>query len=320
MGDTVLVTGAGTGIGLATSLHLAEKGFRVYASVPDPDQREGIDRAARERGVALSVISLDVTNPSSIESAVGTVLAETGGIFGLVNNAGLGLRGFFEDLSTEEIRSLFDVNVFGAMAVTRSVLPHMRSARRGRIVLISSAGGRNGAMTLTAYCAGKFALEGFGESLAMEVAAFGLNVSLIEPGLVMTPHFTVHRGRARRATDPEGPYYRWFVQHEQLVDEVLRARHITADDVAKAVGRSLLDRSPRLRYVVGWRARLLLALQRRLPGELFERLYSRQVVRMVTRPRKPATGLAETLGVDRQPSVPRNPHRPGAGSEAARHV
>ena len=320
MGDTVLVTGAGTGIGLATSLHLAEKGFRVYASVPDPDQREGIESAASERGVVLSVLPLDVTDPRSIESAVRTVLAETGGIYGLVNNAGLGLRGFFEDLSAEEIRSLFDVNVFGAMAVTRSVLPHMRAARRGRIVLISSAGGRNGAMTLSAYCAGKFALEGFGESLAIEVAALGLKVSLIEPGLVMTPHFTVHRGRARRATDPESPYYRWFAQHEQLVDNMLRARHITPDDVARAVGRSLSDRSPRLRYVVGWRAKLLLGLHRYLPGELFERLYFPQVVRMVTRPRKPATGLAATLGLESQPSGTGNPRAQSPGSEATRHV
>jgi hypothetical protein len=136
----------------------------------------------------------------------------------------------------------------------------------------------------------------------------------------MTPHFTVHRGRARRATDPESPYYRWFAQHEQLVDNVLRARHITPDDVARAVGRSLSDGSPRLRYVVGWRAKLLLGLHRYLPGELFERLYFQQVVRLVTRPRKPATGLAETLGSEPQASISRNPRRPGAGSEAARHV
>src|SRR5262249_31680244 len=157
----------------------------------------------------------------------------------------------------------------GAMAVTRAVLPHMRAAHCGRIVIISSAGGRIAAMTLSGYCAGKFALEGFGESLALEVAPLGVHVSLVEPGLVMTPHFTVNRGRAMAAVDPQSPYYTWFVQHEKMVDRVLQAKHITPTDVAQVVCRALQTKRPRLRYVVGWRANLLIALRRYLPGELF---------------------------------------------------
>jgi NAD(P)-dependent dehydrogenase (short-subunit alcohol dehydrogenase family) len=292
MSDSVLITGAGMGLGLETALHLAERGFKVYASVPDLSQQGGVDTAAVNRGVSLEVVQMDVTDQASIEAAVDTIVAECGGIYGLVNNAGLGLRGFFEDLSEEEIRRLFDVNVFGTMAVTRAVLPHMRVARRGRIIMISSAAGRIAEMTISAYSASKFALEGFGEALAQEVMPFGLHVSLIEPGLVMTSHFTVNRGRARAAMDPRSFYYAWFVQHEKMVDDVLRTNRITPMDIAKAVHRALTARRPKLRYVVGTGAKLFISLRRHIPGELFERVYFAQVIRRVTKPRVSAKGLS----------------------------
>lgn len=290
---TVLITGAGSGFGLATALHLASRGWRVYASVPDLSHGPAVERVAAERGAAVRVLQLDVTDQGSIAAAVAQVVAESGRLDALVNSAGLGLRGFFEDLADDEIRRMFDVNVFGTMSVVRAVLPHMRAAGGGRVVLITSAGGRIASMTISAYCAGKFALEGFGESLAMELAPFGVRVALVEPGLVLTPHFTADRGRARGATRTESPYYAWFAQHEAMVDAILQQRRITPADVASAVGRALDDRRPRLRYVVGWRVRLLLALRRLLPGELFERIYFGQVVRRVTAPRLPAGGLEE---------------------------
>ena len=148
-------------------------------------------------------------------------------------------------------------------------------------------------MTISAYCATKFALEGFGESLALEVMPFGLRVALVEPGLVMTPHFTINRGRAKAATDLNSPYYAWFVQHEKLVDDMLRTNRITSLDVAKAVHQALTAKHARLRYMVGWRAKLLTTLRRYLPGELFERLYTWQLTRMVTRPRRPAKELSK---------------------------
>jgi len=286
MNNSILITGAGTGIGLATALHLAKRGFRVYASIPEMGQQEEMDRASAERGVSLRILQLDVTDQESIQSAVDTIIDESGGIYGVVNSAGLGMRGFFEDSSDEEIRRLFDVNVFGIMSVTRTVMRHMRLARRGRIVILSSSAGRIASMTISAYSAGKFALEGFGESLAMEVAPFGLYVSLIEPGLVMTPHFTTYRGQTKGAVDPDSPYYDWFIKHEKMVDEILATRRITPDDVAKTVSRALTARRPKLRYVVGWRAQLLISMRGHLPGELFERLYFKQLTRMVTKTTK----------------------------------
>jgi NAD(P)-dependent dehydrogenase (short-subunit alcohol dehydrogenase family) len=281
MSRSVLVTGAGTGFGRSTALLLAKRGFRVCGTV-EAGQREDLERAASEQGVHVRVLEADVTRRESVERAVSRVLEENGSVFALVNNAGVGLRGFFEDLSEEEIRRAFDVNFFGALAVTRAVLPHMRAAREGRIVMMSSAGGRIAAMTLSGYCAGKFALEGFSESLAFETAAFGVKVSIVEPGLVATPHFSVHRGQAKAALDPASPYRRWFVRHELMVDGILEKRRITSEDVAKAVHRALTARRPRLRYVVGLRPKLMVALRRRLPESWFDRLYLRETVRRVS--------------------------------------
>jgi NAD(P)-dependent dehydrogenase (short-subunit alcohol dehydrogenase family) len=282
MKRSVLVTGAGSGFGRSTALLLAERGFRVYGTV-QPGQRDDLESSALERGVELRVLDADVTRAESVASAVSTVVAENGSIFAVVNSAGLGLRGFFEDLSEEEIRNVFDVNFFGALRVTRAVLPHMRHAGEGRIVMMSSAGGRIAAMTLSGYCAGKFALEGFSESLALETTAFGIQVSIVEPGLVATPHFTVHRGRAKAALDPASPYRVWFSRHEALVDEILETRRITPEDVARTVHRALAARRPRRRYVVGIRPKLLVALRRFLPDPWFDRLYLRESVRRVSR-------------------------------------
>jgi NAD(P)-dependent dehydrogenase (short-subunit alcohol dehydrogenase family) len=293
MTDSVLITGAGTGLGLATALYLAQRDFRVYASVPHLGQREAVKAAAADRGVEVTVLQLDITDHSSIQAAVGTVVSECGEVFALVNNAGITLRGFFEDLSEEEIRQLFDVNVFGTMAVTRAVLPHMRKARRGRVVIITSIGGRFGSLAVSAYCATKFAEEGFGESLAQEMRPFGIRVSLVEPAIVKTERWTVNRRVAERAQEPDSPYYAWFGREEELADRLVASSPTKPLDVAQVVHRALTARHPRLRYVVGWRAKLLISLRRHIPGELFERLYFAQVRRRVTRPRKRAEELGE---------------------------
>jgi NAD(P)-dependent dehydrogenase (short-subunit alcohol dehydrogenase family) len=293
MTRTVLVTGAGSGFGLAASLYLAARGFRVYATVPVLEQRAEVEAAAAKCGVRLNVVRLDVTDEASIASGVQAIVSEAGGIHAVVHSAGLGLRGFFEDLAESEIRRLFAVNFFGVVAVTRAVLPAMRKAKDGRIVIITSAGGRIGSMTLSAYCAAKFALEGFGESLAMEVAPFGIHVSLVAPGIVMTPHFTVHRGRAANAMNPESPYFARFAAHERLVDGILRTGRLTPGDVARVIHRAVTARRPRLRYTAGWRVGVLTALRRHLPDELFRRFYFRQHARLVERQMAAAAGLSQ---------------------------
>jgi len=284
MNDSILITGAATGLGREMALYLAERGFRVYGTTRDARQAHDLTTLAAERRVQLRVLPLDVTDVHSIQQAVQTVVTESGGIYGLVNNAGIGLRGYFEDLSDEEIRKVFDANVFGVMAVTRAVLPYMREARRGRIILISSVGGRIGALGVSAYCATKFAVEGFGESLFQEVVPLGLRVVLIEPGIINTERWTTNRGLAKGALNPDSPYHSWFRQVEKESDQLVRASTATPVDVAALVHKALTVRRPRLRYMVGRKARLAVALRRWMPGESFERLYFGIVMRRVTRP------------------------------------
>lgn len=284
MADTILVTGAATGLGKETALYLAERGFRVYATTRNVAQAADLESVARERNLSLRVLELDVTNHQSIERAIEAIVLESGGIYGVVNNAGIGLRGYFEDLSDEEIRQVFDANVFGLMAVTKAALPYMRRARRGRILLMSSVGGRIGALGVSAYCATKFAVEGFGESLFQEVAPLGIQVVLIEPGIIKTERWSTNRGTAKGALNPHSPYYAWFQQTEKESDQLVRASKATPRDVAALVHEALTTERPKLRYMVGWKAKLAVALKRWMPGESFERLYFGIIMRRVTRP------------------------------------
>src|SRR6185437_1064086 len=138
----VLVTGCSTGLGFETALFLAGKGFKVYASMRDLSKSNALAEEASQRGVSVELLQLDVTDNASIDAAVSHIIEADGRIGGLVNNAGVGLRGCLEDLAESEIRELFDANVFGTIAVTKRVLPHMRAAKNGRIVTVSSVGGR----------------------------------------------------------------------------------------------------------------------------------------------------------------------------------
>ncbi len=285
--DAVLITGASSGIGLETAVHLAERGFQVYATMRDLSRRGRLDEVAARRNVPLTVLQLNVTDEVSINTAVRTIVDRSGGIYGLVNNAGIQLRGYFEDLSDAEIRQIFEINVFGTMAVTRAVLPYMRATRRGRIVIITSVGGKMGSLALSAYCASKFALEGFGESLAQELEPLEVRVVMVEPAITKTEIWGTNRGVSRGALDPNSPYYSWFRESERLADRLVESSPTRPVHTAKAVHRALTARRPRLRYMVGWRASLVMALRRYLPGELFERLYFGEAVRRVTRAGQP---------------------------------
>lgn len=291
-GETVLITGAGSGLGLETALFLAERKYSVFGTVFTKNDRETLAAESARREVQVHSVPMDVTKSEDIRTQVDRIIHEAGRLDALVHFAGMGLRGFFEDLSMEEIRRVYDVNVFGVMELTQAVLPHMRENRRGRIVITSSAAGRMGSMSISGYCSSKFALEGFAECLAQEVRPFNIFVSLLEPGLIWTPHFGPNRNRARRAKDPASPYYRWFCQHEHIVDRILARSQFDAGDVARAVHRILNARRPRLRYMVGRQAKTIVSLRRHIPGEWFDRFYWPMLRRMVTSPRVQASGLS----------------------------
>ena len=272
-GDAVLVTGASTGLGLETALELAVRGFRVYAAVRNLAQREEVLKAAAQRGAEFEVLRLDLTDRDSIAKAVGAVVGTAGGLFGLVNNGGIGLRGCVEDCSETEIREVFETNVFGTIALTKAVLPHMREAGCGRIVTISSVGGRVPGYGVTIYCTSKFAQEGLGEGLAVEMAPFGVQSVIVEPGMIKTERWSRNRGNARGAEDPSSPYYRLFWASEEMADKIVERSPTRPDDVARTVHEALTATQPKMRYVVGRGATVVIWLRRHLPQSLFERLY-----------------------------------------------
>lgn len=272
-GDPVIVTGSSTGLGLEMALHLAGEGFRVYATLRDPAQTAQVLKAAEERGVELQPLSLDLTDRASIEDAVETVVRESGGVFGLVNNGGIGLRGCVEDCSEHEIRDVFEANVFGTIALTQAVLPHMRAAGCGRVVTVSSVGGRVCGFGVTIYCASKFAQEGLGEGLAQELAPFGIQSVIVEPGMIKTTRWSLHRGTAQRAIDPASPYHDLFWESEAIADRIVERSRTRPSDVAHAIHQALSAERPRMRYVVGRGASVAIRLRRHLPETLFERLY-----------------------------------------------
>jgi NAD(P)-dependent dehydrogenase (short-subunit alcohol dehydrogenase family) len=279
--DPILVTGSSTGLGLETALYLAERRFRVYATVRSSDHVAAVREAAAARGVSLEVVGLDLTDQASIDQAVATTVADSGGIFGLVNNGGVGLRGCLEDVSDAEIRHVFEANVFGTIAVTKAVLPYMRAARRGRIVTMSSVGGRIATFGLSIYSASKFAQEGLGEALALELAPFGLQAVLVEPGIVKTTRWTTHRGTAEKALDGESPYLRLFQAAEEIADRLVERSRTRPIDVAQTVHQALTVQKPHMRYVVGRPASAAVLARRYLPERLFERVYFGTLLRRI---------------------------------------
>jgi NAD(P)-dependent dehydrogenase (short-subunit alcohol dehydrogenase family) len=242
---TVLITGCSTGFGEATARLFAARGWNVIATMRRP-----------EAGAALAAIDhvmvarLDVQDQASIDSAIAQGIARFGRIDVLVNNAGFGLFGVFEATSRQRVLEQFEVNVFGLMDVTRAILPHFRSNRSGVIVNISSGGGVFALPMTSLYNASKFALEGFSESLAYELASLGIKVKIVEPGGVLSTDFV--RRSSREAGEAEAlPDYGPFVTAVEAAFEGLRASRAgaTSEQVAEVIFTAATDQTEQLRYV-----------------------------------------------------------------------
>lgn len=271
----VVVTGASTGIGRATALHLGRIGFTVLAGV----RREEDGAALREeaRGVsAIETVIVDITDPADV-AALGVRFAGRG-LAGLVNNAGVSVVGPLEFLPVDDLRRQFEVNLFAHLAVTQALLEPLR-ASRGRIVNMSSIGGRFAAPYLGPYNSSKFALEGLSDSLRRELRSFGIRVSLVEPGSIDTEIWRKGEAEADAAIAALSPrgrelYGRQLAGVRRTAQRT--ARHaIPAQKVADAVEHALTASRPRARYVVGTDARVQLALQALLPTHLLDRVIAR---------------------------------------------
>ena len=182
---SVLITGASTGFGRLAAIELAAKGWLVFASMRNLAKATALTESAlsSDRGGRIVPVELDVTSPDSIASAIETVLRQTGGTLDvLLNNAGYSIMGAFEDYSDAQCRQQMDTNFFGALGVTRAVLPAMRKTRSGRIIIVTSNAVNSPHPFLSLYAASKWALEGWAEGLAMELAPFGIEVAVLQPG------------------------------------------------------------------------------------------------------------------------------------------
>jgi NAD(P)-dependent dehydrogenase (short-subunit alcohol dehydrogenase family) len=242
-----LITGTSSGIGMATALHLASRGYKVYASMQSLDQRQALVDEAAARGLSLELIALDVDHEESVQAAVANVLQREGRIDVCINNAGIASMGTIERSDSDMVRQMFETNFFGALRVTRAVLPAMREQRGGTIVNISSAAGCVALPCLGIYAATKSALEAASESLASEVYPYGIHIVVIEPGFVKTP--ILRRGLEGFKLDAGSPYF----DAERHTYALFAQAQETGSDpkvVAAAIEAAINDPERRFRYRV----------------------------------------------------------------------
>ena len=266
-----LITGSSSGFGLLTSIELAKAGFRVVATMRDLGRRGPLDQAAAAAGAAaqLDIRQLDVTNLDSIPAFVDSVVRDHRRLDVLVNNAGFAVAGFAEDIKLEELRRQFETNFFGAVATTKAALPTMRRQRSGHIIMVSSIGGLLGSVTVSSYSASKHALEGWSESLRLELNALGIKVVLIEPGAFLTDIWTRGAVMGEKATTQESPNIQRSLRMRERIQALPKRDPI---EVARLIASVAQDPNPKLRYVVGPDAKLQLALKRILPWKWHEKL------------------------------------------------
>jgi NAD(P)-dependent dehydrogenase (short-subunit alcohol dehydrogenase family) len=266
-----LITGSSSGFGLLTSIELAKAGFRVVATMRDLGRRERLDQAAAGAGVAaqLDVRALDVTNFDAVPPFVDAVVRDLGRLDVLVNNAGFAVAGFAEDIKLEELRHQFDTNFFGAVAMTRAALPTMRRQRSGHIIQVSSIAGLHGSVTVSSYSASKHALEGWSESLRLEVNSLGIKIALIEPGAFQTDIWTRGAVMGENATKETSKNIQRSLRMRERVQALPKRDPI---EVARLIASVAQDPNPKLRYLVGRDAKIQLAMKRILPWKWHEKM------------------------------------------------
>jgi NAD(P)-dependent dehydrogenase (short-subunit alcohol dehydrogenase family) len=268
MQKTVLVTGCSSGIGFEIAIAIARAGHFVYAGLRDISTSDNLQKSSE--GLPITPLQLDITRQDEREAAVERIVSERGRLDALVNNAGITLGGFLEQVDESEIRRVFEVNVFGSWAMTRACLPQLRKHVGAKIIFISSMQGLNAFPMLGVYAGSKFALEGLAEAWRHELRIFGMDVVLVEPGGYRTEIFGRNRHLTCHAGDIETPYTGLV---HNLHDRFLQTANRIAGDprkVADLVVRILEKRRPGLRYPVGLDAKVRLLIVRILPFRWIE--------------------------------------------------
>ena len=270
-----VITGASSGIGLLTAVEMARRGYTVVGLIRDLARRTRLEEAAAAARVQVDIRPLDVTDFSRIPDAIAEIVRERGRIDVLVNNAGFAVAGFLEDILLDELRQQFETNFFGAVAMTRAVLPIMRAQRSGHIIMVSSVSGRVGELGIGSYSASKFALEGWSEALRVECRSLGIHVVLVEPGSFRTDIWDRNARIGTFALDRNSPNHQRGARFTQFIQSHLPTQDATP--VARLIADIADDPHPRLRYLVGKDAFFLLWLRRLLPWKVYEKLVLRIV-------------------------------------------
>lgn len=271
--NTVVITGASTGIGVEASLYFFERGWNTIATLRHPEKRRTL---LHERGLP-DLLHLDVTDPASIQPVIQYALDKYQKIDVLVNNAGYAVFGPFEAVSQQQLTRQFDTNVFGLMEITRQILPVFRQQKRGVLINVASMGGRIGFPLYSLYNATKWAVEGFTESLQYELKPLNIKVKLIEPGVIKTDFYE----RSLDTTDNIGwaePYGAIIQRGKKWDAEFAMRKGTEPKEVAKVIYKAATDKTNRLRYIVGSDARQVSFIRRILPESLFYRILERAVL------------------------------------------
>lgn len=260
----ILITGASSGIGYQTAKQLALQGHKVYGAA------RRVNKITELQSVGVVPLALDITDSASIKTAVSTIIANEGRIDVVINNAGYGSYGAIEDVSLEEARRQFDVNLFGLAELTQEVLPYMRQQHAGRFINISSMGGRLTTYFGAWYHATKYALEAFSDALRMETKPFGIDVSLIEPGGIKTNWGLIAANHLAESAK-DGAYATAAKNtaagmKRQYSGNLMSKPQLISDTISKAVNH----RRPRARYLVGFGAKPLVFLHTILPTRTFD--------------------------------------------------
>ena len=274
MEKVALVTGSSSGIGFETSLALARNGFHTFATMRDLGKDEKIKQIIEKEDLSIEILELDVDNEESVNLALKTVSEKKGRIDVLVNNAGYGMWGTVEDVSIDEFKKQFETNFFSIIRLIQKVAPIMRKQSSGNIVNISSVAGRIGFPVSPAYISSKFALEGLSESLRFELMPFGINVIIIEPGVIKTNFFDSMKLSEKSQQDST---------YKEITDKVISGVKMMAEmgthpkEVADVVIKTLGEEKPLPRYVIGNDAMMFLEAKKMKTDIEFENYLKKEL-------------------------------------------
>ena len=245
--QVAVVTGANSGIGRATALHLAQQGYRVFGTVRSIEKAGKLKSRATELGITVELIEMDVADDASVQRGFADVFRTTDRVDVLVNNAGIGGNGVVEESTPQMYHDAFNVNVVGAIRCTQQVLPNMRARKSGTIVNITSVVGKFAAVAQAPYVASKWAFEGVSEELAQEVAPFGIRVVIIEPGVTKSSIFAKNIDAPNQSGAYDAHYRRMFAFYAAGITNAT-----PAEEVGALIHHAITTDTPQLRYACSW--------------------------------------------------------------------